>query len=240
MARSLKGSDLRGRRLDGFHLASRDLRRAQLQEATARRANLTGADLSRAFLTGADFRDATMVGAKLVGGKVVSLDDETDAPFKEVVREILLESSTDAARLPFTGADFQLRRSQEGQADTGARGADLRGASGLRRARLEEALFDSRTRWPKGFPLLESGAVDATRHGAFNRERNVRTCRRGSWMDYVVLFLGEECIEAGPRPLERPLPTPIWLDPSHHRRAWDGLHGLKTRPRSPSEYDCEL
>ncbi len=110
-----------------------------LREAALPAANLTGVELTKARLDDADLRKATLADSRLEGANLRRTD--------------LTEATLDGARLE--------------EADL--RGADLRGASlkqaSLNKARLDGALYDRRTKWPRGVRPAERGAVEVARGG---------------------------------------------------------------------------
>jgi uncharacterized protein YjbI with pentapeptide repeats len=129
------------------NLKHRNLHDARASRALLINADLRGADLTRAILQGANLRDASLQGARLP-------------------EAILWSADLQGASLE----DADLRGAQLYRADL--RGADLErarlgplpGATPERmpkRDYLEGALFDSRTRWPDGFPVGAHRAVRA-------------------------------------------------------------------------------
>jgi uncharacterized protein YjbI with pentapeptide repeats len=206
------------------NLENADLRRSRLDGPVFRNARLIKARARRADFSEGDFRDAMMYGADLRGAVLWSVD------------------MRDADLCGATLRRADLAPMGSGLADL--RGADLRGAdlrtTGLKFARLKGARFDSSTRWPERFPVLESGAINRTRHAALTRKPRARSCRRGNEDDYLDLLLEEPCVEVGPRPLEPPPSLGTWFEPIAGPEARDALERLRTRPRPRSEYECYL
>jgi uncharacterized protein YjbI with pentapeptide repeats len=207
---SLRGIALRGREMAGFFLARKDFTGADLREANLtgadlrgarlRRTNLSGANLDSATLSGADFRSA-IFGHDSPPGPPTSMQraDLVDAVLR----------SNDVSGVDFTGAVLaraDLRRvSTFGSPRTSFRrsslmgadfrgatlaGADLQGAtlggarfcdvSGLKKTRLEGAVYDAGTRWPVGFNPKAHGAQQVGEFRARIHERGgTMTLTRG-------------------------------------------------------------
>lgn len=160
-----RGRDLRGEALDDANFEGTILSSARLDEATLRRANLRKADLwgARCYGTdfsGADLREANLkdvhfgqtklVGANLEGQDLSVLWGLTDTSF----RGANLRNLKGGLHVTVTRCDF--------------RKADLRGAhlagpgtSYFSTCDFRGAVYDRRTRWPKGFDVDGSGAVRA-------------------------------------------------------------------------------
>jgi uncharacterized protein YjbI with pentapeptide repeats len=132
---SLQGADLRGADLRGAFLKGASLYNANLQGADLVDANLMGADLSGAKLYDADFRGANLQDANLKGANLYNATLQ-DAD--------LYDANLQGADL--FEANFR---------NANLRGADLRGAflvgAKLTGADLRGILYDSKTKWPKGF-----------------------------------------------------------------------------------------
>jgi uncharacterized protein YjbI with pentapeptide repeats len=119
---------LEGVALKGAHLEKAALREAHLEGAYLREAHLEGAYLAGAHLEGADLWGAHLEGAFLVGAHLEEAD----------LRGAHLEGAgLGAAHLK--GAD--LKRAY-------LKGAFLRGATGLTREQLADAIIDKKTRLP--------------------------------------------------------------------------------------------
>ena len=134
--------------LSRANLKGYDLQDHYLPEADLTKANLTGANLAKANLEGADLTRATLEGAVL-----------TEVKLKGA---ILIKADLSGANL--SGANLN------GANLSGAslRGANLIGAnlsgtnlSGANRplAKLPEAIYDNKTKWPDGFDPVSAGAT---------------------------------------------------------------------------------
>jgi uncharacterized protein YjbI with pentapeptide repeats len=145
---SLQGADLRGAFLKGASLYNANLQGADLVDA-----NLMGADLSGAKLYNADFRGANLQDANLKGANLYNATLQ-DAD--------LYDANLQGADL--FEANFR---------NANLRGADLRGAflvgAKLTGADLRGILYDSKTKWPKGFtpPGEGSGRMASRRLSRF-------------------------------------------------------------------------
>lgn len=160
-----RGRDLRSEALDDVNLEGAILSSTRLDEASLRRANLRKADLwgARCYgtdLSGADLREANLkdahfgqtklVGANLEGQDLSVLWGLTDTSF----RGANLRNLKGGLHVTVTRCDFR-------KADL--RGAHLAGpgSSYFSTCDFRGALYDRRTRWPKGFDVDASGAVRA-------------------------------------------------------------------------------
>lgn len=138
--------------LAGADLTGRSLHRAMLEKAKMTGARCVGTNLRGAFLHGADLRFSDLTDASLI----TALLDYASLRSAKLVRTRAMAARFDGASLvdadltdaEVTGANFE--------------GADLRGTAmlceGLDNARMQGAIYDSRTRWPEGFRPAKSGA----------------------------------------------------------------------------------
>lgn len=165
-AEDFKGKDLQMRDfsnkpLDGANFEDANLFLAKFVNASLVKANFQGADLTSASLTGAKAAGADFRGATLKAAGMQSADF-SGANFQD----------TDLGNISFqnsklVGANL---RGAKGIADvqkTDLRGADLRGAVFtctayyMEGCKLKGAKFNQTTKWPAGFDVAASGAVES-------------------------------------------------------------------------------
>jgi uncharacterized protein YjbI with pentapeptide repeats len=171
--------DLSNRDLSGFYLRGRNLTEANLAGANLDKANLEGANLVKANLAGARLVGCNLRGANLRGANLSECDLSTaDLGGAKLVKADLTRANLTRAYLAgsilptgappkplhaltagadLSGADLTeavlTRANLTGAvlAETNLSGADLSEANPIT-ATLSGAVYDSRTRWPHGFP----------------------------------------------------------------------------------------
>jgi uncharacterized protein YjbI with pentapeptide repeats len=125
----LSKAKLREVELNGSHLERADLSLAHLGDSELIEAHMERADLSGAYLTGADLARASLVDAHLEGADLTA----AYLPDSHLERASLRQAFLEAADL--SGASLH--------------GADLRGADGLTREQLAEAITNNKTKLPE-------------------------------------------------------------------------------------------
>jgi len=146
----LSGANLTGAQLQNASLKYADLRGADLSGARLDGADLTGCDLREADLEGAHFTDTRLDDANLDGQDLHVLWGLQDCSF----RGAELTNLKGGLHITVTRCDFR---------NADLRGAALAGpgASYYQSCEFRGAVYDRKTRWPKGFDLQGVGAVNA-------------------------------------------------------------------------------
>lgn len=141
---SFEDAILKAAKFDGASLKKTNFKHADLTDVTFTDADLTEADFRKARLTNTNMWGATMNKANFEGA------DLAPARFmKNKLREANLRNIKSigiVSDLDFYKADL--------------RGANLSGMNDVSKAsNFQKAMYDKKTRWPKGFDVEGSGAV---------------------------------------------------------------------------------
>jgi uncharacterized protein YjbI with pentapeptide repeats len=169
--------DLANRQLDGADFQDSILKGTWLSGTSLKGANFKDADLSGAWMNGADLQGVDFTSA-LIKGTWFEKANLTGANFADA----------DLGGGASPGAIFRCANLRNATGFSDLRGADLRQAD-IRGAnlspnrsdalqwvggiRLKGALYDERTRWPKGFDVEGSGAVKS------DTPERTAACERG-------------------------------------------------------------
>lgn len=159
--KDLQMRDFSNKQLDGANFTDANLFLAKFVNASLVKANFQGADLTSASFTqakatGADFRGATIKATGLQSA------DFSGANFQDTE---LGNSSFQNSKL--VGANLRGAKGIGDVLKADLRGADLRGAVFtctayyMEGCKLKGAQFDASTKWPAGFDVAASGAVEA-------------------------------------------------------------------------------
>ncbi|HWB61331.1 MAG TPA: pentapeptide repeat-containing protein [Chthoniobacteraceae bacterium] len=168
--RTFWAQNLKGARFDGANCAGAQFNKAVLTGASFKGANLQCADFTDAVLDDADFTGADLRGAifynakawraKLAGDIIEfpgfdqqAIDQETQNYRFTFMTGDHEKQERDCGILSFHNADLRGAIILGNAVGVDFRGADLRGADlshaiGLDEARLSEAKYDAKTKWP--------------------------------------------------------------------------------------------
>ncbi len=143
----LPGVDLTGALLQDARLTGIDLTGAQLQKASLTRADLSDAQMKNAQLKSSNLEQSIFKGASLVG-----------ANLENAYLARVDFSGSDLSKAKLNGSaiqDANLSNANLEQAEF--KGVDLSGVSSLEGAKLVGAMYDAKTKFPKGFDFRAKG-----------------------------------------------------------------------------------
>ena len=133
---NFQGADLRGALLEKNDFSGADLSFAILTGANLNEATLIGADLGSATLWGANLIKADLTGADLIGATLIGAT-LTEADLTDADLYMATLTGSDLEKATLTGANLI--------------GANLTGADYLSKAKLNQVVYSSKTKWPKGW-----------------------------------------------------------------------------------------
>lgn len=158
--------DFSNKQLDGANFEDANLFLAKFVNASLAKANFQGADVTSASFSGAQATGADFHGATIKATGLQSADF-SGANFQDTD---LGNSSFQNSKL--VGANLRGAKGIGDVLKADLRGADLRGAVFtctayyMEGCKLKGAKFDKSTRWPAGFDVAASGAVEETAKAA--------------------------------------------------------------------------
>ena len=159
--KNLSGKGFKGENLNGANFQDAVLKGAMFCRAGLRAANFHDADITDACFDGADLIEADLTGAIINGSTYFEKADLSKAKLAGVDFRgaRLLNTILKGADLRNAKGISDLRNADLRQADL--RGTNLGSIDDLFRMggiNLKGAIYDSRTRWPRGFDVESSGA----------------------------------------------------------------------------------